>query len=229
MPPAIVVGSSANDAIDGGDSSITFAVPSVARARDALIAVVVDVVDNIPIDSDSWELLATWANSTAKIWVFRHEVAADDPSAVELAFVDPFTAGIGVLLAIRNTNVGASVVSESASTITASTNFVCPSRGLSTYSDLYLGFAFVETNEVAVAPPAGATEIIENQYDGKTLEAFAYYHEAIGPTGTKTATTGANQSGVAASIALAADPLVGLGKSFVVEPAGTFGLPSFGV
>lgn len=232
MPPALVISSVANEAIDGGDFFVDFIVPATAKPRDALIVIVAadDAADGPDFDElgSTWEELAELDASTGrKLWVLRHEVAVGDVGALRIPFdVQP---AIGVLIVLRNVNLGAAAVGSSATAIAASTNFVAPSRGLAAYSDLFLGVVLVESAAVAVGHPANTTEVIENQYDGQTLEVFAYYREDVGASGTKTATTGAAQSGIAASIALAADPVIGAGKSFDVDPVGTFGLPSFGV
>jgi hypothetical protein len=108
-------------------------------------------------------------------------------------------------------------------------NFVCPARELAAYSDLYIGLVLVTTAATAVTPPAGCLERHEEQAGGRTLEVFDLLAEATGTTGTKVATVAAAQDGLTASIALAAAPVIGFGKSFTFEPIGAIGLPDEGV
>jgi len=232
MPPAIYV---ASDAGETGATSIAFQVPTTSKARDTLIAVLATAATNDRPDldalaEDGWEELAELAGAPNSIWVLRRERQDGDQANLEIPFVDALAdPAIGVLLVYRNLDTGAEMIGGSKSNIAASASFVCPSRMLERYSDLYVGIVLVGTNEVAITPPGGTTERIEYQADGLTLAVFDVLLEAVGASGTKTATAASPEDGIAASLAFAADALVGFGKSFTIEPIGAIGLPSRGV
>jgi hypothetical protein len=101
---------------------------------------------------------------------------------------------------------------------------------MASINDMYLGIAGVTSASVSVTPPAGTTEREDQAITGgRELETFDLHPEATGATGTKTATTGANQSGVAISVALAAAPLIAVDRTIKLDPPGTIGLPTVGV
>jgi hypothetical protein len=211
-----------------------FQTPTATKARDTLIAILAtaDTNDGPDLtDLDGWieEAAFTFAATSSKVWVLRREAQIGDTSTVEIPFLDATAWGLGVLAVWRNLNTGSDVVASGSTAVAASTNFPCPTLALTTYSDLYVGIALVTSAATAVAPPAGGTELAELQSGGRTLEVFQRLPEAVGATGAQTATTGANQSGGAAAIALAADPIIGFGKSFAFDPVGAIGLPSEGV
>lgn len=234
MPPASFVTAIAGAAASGDDFA-TFQIPSIVKAGDTLVAIVALDSADLGVDSDSvedsgWERINDFAGPGSNLWAFRRERALGDTSGIAFEFFGTLgNPGAAALVVYRSVPAGTPPVGASHASIAASTNFGCPSRVLTSYSDLYLGIVFVETAATAVAPPAGATERIEVQGGGVTLAVFDYLAEATGSTGVKTATTGANQSGIAASIALAADAIVGVGKAFAFDPVGAIGLPSKGV
>lgn len=230
MPPVVFVDKVAGTVNAG---VVSFAPPVLTKPGDTLLAVVLLDPANADFDptsavSAAWENLATHQGANAAVFVARRIAAADDGAEVELELTGPGLWVLAVLLVYRGLDPAAPLVASSASDVNASTNFVCPSRALTTYSDLYLGIAGVSSAAVAVAPPAGTTERYDAGAGGRELEVFDFLAEATGATGTKTATTGANQSGIAASYALAALP-VQTAQGVAFDPAGAVGLPVRGV
>lgn len=233
MPPASFVGAVTGACINL-ELLARFVLPSATREGDTIVAMVgapIPPANGGPDVTDTtWTLEATYATAAGKLWILRRPAEADELGNVEISFPDGFpNSGVAVLGVWRNLDTSAAAVGGSSSAVAASTNFPAPSINLAAYSDLYIGAAFVMTGEVPVTAPAGTTERAEHQADNMTLSIFDILPEAAGATGIKTATTGAAQSGLAASIALAANALVGFGKSFTVSPVGTIGLPSKGV
>lgn len=232
MPPANFVGSAIGVV---GVQDLTLSMPTNVRARDTLlIAFATDDSHGGPdFDADEladWALIGTFSGPSSTMWVMRREAQPGDVGSVVVPMLDPLSdPAIGVLIAYRNLDPAAAIVGASGTSIASSTNFVCPSRALAAYSDLYLGFVYVEGGEVAVTPPVGTTERLEVQSDGITLEVFELLAETPGATGTKIATIAGSDLGIAASIALSANALVGFGKSFSFDPIGAIGLPSEGV
>ncbi len=234
MPPAIFVDAAPGSA-PGAFNGVRFDVPTSARPRDtAIMAMLAESTNDGPdvdaLAEDGWEELGPFVGATHTLWAFRRELGASESAHVDVEFTEVLAnPPIGILLVYRNLNNGADVVGSSSTNVAASVNYVHPSRALTTYSDIYIGISAVENDEVSFTPPAGGTERIEHAGDGLSLYAFDVLLEATGATGTKTSIAGGASTGFAVSIALAADPLIGFGKSFVVEPLGAIGLPSRGV
>lgn len=235
MPPVIFVGASAATVPDS--TTIRYTLPSSARPRDTMIAFYMDANASDGPSADAaalgWETIAHLEGGVGEgVWVMRREVVAGDVSTfdvpIDYAFVQ--ISGLGALVVYRNLNNGAAIVGASVVDVApADTDWPCPSQTLARYSDLYLGIVGVTDNDEAVTAPGGTTERIESQRVNRTISVFELLPEATGATGIQTATTAMAQGGFAASIALAADALIGQGKTFTVEPIGSFGLPKSGV
>lgn len=230
MPPAVFVGSAPATA---GADSFVFLAPAATKARDTVLAIVATASTNGPdidaLTAGAWSQAAELPGADATIWVLRREAQDDDLGDIEIPMLDALAWGLGALVVYRNLDPSAAIVGASAAAIAATTDFACPARVLVAYSDLYLGAVLVTSAATAVTPPAGALERHEQQAGGRALEVYELLLEAPGSTGPRTATTAAAQSGVAASIALSADPVVGVGKVFRFDPVGTIGLPTKGV
>lgn len=232
MPPAVFIASADVDVSSGVDAA-TATIPSNTKALDTLVAIIALNSADAGLDPDAavgWELVADHAGPNSNLWILRRAFEEGDSGIVSIELLDALANdGAGALLVYRGLDVSADVVEASEASIVASTNFACPARVLTRYSDLYIGAVVVDTAATAITAPAGCTERIEVQNTGITLAAFDFLLEATGSTGTKTATVGANQSGIAASIALAAGALIGFGKSFAFDPTGAPGLPAEGI
>ncbi len=232
MPPALPVASIAGVP---GATSITFITPEQAKPGDTLLAIVATASTNDGPDYDAdelegWEEVAELTGSGQTIWILRRIAVADDTGNVEIAFLEALAdPAIGTLLVLRNLDTASDAIESGATAIAASTNFVCPARTLTTYSDLYLGIVLVDNDTLGVTVPGGTTELLDHYGAVMSLCVFAYLHEATGTTGTKTGTVGLPSDGIAASILLKANPIVGFGKSFSFDPPGAIGLPSEGV
>lgn len=234
MPPSQFI-ATASGALDVTNETLTFAVPSTCKPGDHLIAIIAATTAVSGFDPDipenaGWESLALFAGATATGIVARRIFDADTPSTVSLTMDAASASGIGALQVYRDLETSPAV-GASSSNIAASTNFVCPSRDLTRYSDLYIGIVVVTSAIVAVTNPANTTERHEHGATAFELEIFDVLPETPGATGTKTATTAANQSGLAASIALAASGLRGGNKTLtgIAPIPGMLGLPTKGV
>jgi hypothetical protein len=232
VPPAVFV---AKVAGVGASLVQSFATPAARKVGDTYLAIIVTQAESglDPDLSPEWEEMAVLTPSgTETIVVARRIAAEDDPGTLTITLTAAGTFIVSALVVYRDLNTTPAIVAPDASAtrITASTNFVCPSRTLTRYSDLYLGIVAVTSAAVAVTPPAGTTERHDaSDGAGHELEVFDLLAETVGATGTKIATTAGAQSGIAASLALASLPVQGLGKSFAIAPVGSIGLPTVGV
>lgn len=220
----------------GGGVTQSFAVPAATKPGDKQIAIiaVAPQISHVDVDDGDnpygWEELAAIALTSATIIVARRTALDDDPDTLTLKVTAAATWVMSAMETYRGDLDTTAAVGAAGADVAASTSFACPSQNLARYSDLYLGIAVVTSAGVAVTPPAGTTERHEHSAAGRTLQAFDLLPETPGATGVKAATTGANQTGSAASIALTTTGLIG-GKSLTdVSPVpGMLGLPMWGV
>lgn len=233
MPPASFVGVAAATI---GAQSYTFLTPVATAPRDTVLAILgTDAVNAGPDLSASelagWELLGSFGAGPAngRVFILRREAEVGDASTVTIPMLDALAWGVGALLVYRNLDPGAAIVASGFTAVIAATNFPGSNLTLASYSDLYLGIVLVTSAAVAVTPPAAGVERFDGASGARELEIFEVLREAPGLVGAQVATTAANQTGVVAAIALAADPIVGFGKSFAFDPIGGIGLPSEGV
>lgn len=234
MPPASFVGASVGACSDP-NLEATFVLPSTTKGGDTILAfVAVPTVPNDGPDLDEldppWTLEATFATADGIVWVMRREAEADELGNIAIPFPDGFPdSGLAILEVWRNLDTGAALVDSDSAAVAADTDFPSPSINLTAYSDLYVGITFVADDEVVVTEPAGTTLRETATGDGMTLALFDVLEEDVVATGIKTATTPLAQTGIAAAIALTANPLVGFGKSFTMDPVGALGLPAKGI
>lgn len=236
MPPVQITAAVTSDYVTA-NTSITFETPAT-RSGDQLIALLAftSITINIDAINDSLDLAAVgWESTvtrtaTSTLIVLRRTATIDEPveHVIDLDATGP--QGHAIMLALRGVDVGADILGAPAMTnITTSAAYVCPSQTAAKYSDLYVGIAYAAIGATAFAPPAGTTEQIEAANAHRILEVFTRLPEAPGATGTKTAVASVAATGFAASLALAAEPTIGLGVSFAEAPAGAIGLPTQGV
>lgn len=233
MPPAIYVGSDTDD----GPTAFTFAIPTAARAGDAMIMVVAtedQSIGNGLADelADGVEVLGELETAQGQIFVLRYVVTGEETSGsvvVDLQIAAVADRG-GAMVCYRGLETAAPSGAAAAVNVAGSTSFPAPSQTLVRYSDLYLGIVFSRTAIASLTAPAGTTERVEF-YDGASdrLQIFELLQEAPGPTGIRTTAANVASSGIAASIALAATGLVGVGKVIVLDPPGGIGLPTEGI
>lgn len=233
MPPAQFIAKATGATVGGLAFHQAFTTPATRKPGDTYVAVVVQDPQPSHVDltfagNVGWEELAEIELANATVIIARRVAAEADPATLDLYLTSVGAFILSALFLYRGLDNAAAAIGASGSNIAASTNFACPSRTLAAYSDLYLGIVGVTSAAVAVTQAAGTTERHE-ALGTKTLELFDLFAEASGATGIKTATTAANQSGVAASIALATLPLIGAGRSFSLLPIGGIGLPLVGV
>jgi hypothetical protein len=206
-PAAFIAAAAATYA--AGPKTFTFLTPSSVKERDSMLAFVAtdSAASTIASLPAGWELLATYTLAARRLFVLRRFAAEEEPASHVFTMSSAVDQG-ALLLVYRGLDLNAALIEGSATQIATSTNFVCPSRTLVAYSDLYLGIVFVSSSNVAVTHPAGTTERIDAGDAGiaTEMEAFELLPEVTGATGTKAATTGANQSGLAASVLFATLP-----------------------
>ena len=221
MPPATFVGASAVVASRG--ATITLSTPSNVQPRDTLLCFVWSGETNdstltTTVLPNGWSLLSTQLNLSGfrnAAWLLRREVTDAEPATH--TFNEISTGGgfplVAVIVTYRGLNnsaplVGADGVSNVAAAPT--TQFVCPSQTLTTYSDLYLGFATDHSAGTSTVP-AAATERVDARAstDGLPhLVAFDLLAESTGATGTQIATLSTSNFGAAVSYALATLPVL---------------------
>ncbi len=238
MPPAVFVAAAAGT-YDPFSEDCSFALPSATKPGDTLIFVIAspsgDTLngDATLASNDFLEFVDAPfppSGDPSRIMVCRKIFEASDGPSITIDLNDPGNPILCAVLVYRDlANVASLGASGTETAGVPTTNFVCPSRTLTRYSDLYLGIVTIATAAVAVTPPAGTTERFEQQISGCTLEVFEFLKESAGATGTKTATTVANQQGGAISIALSTNGPRGFGKAIKISPAGCIGLPTEGV
>jgi hypothetical protein len=228
MPPVAFI----DKAIGSLDSStFTFQIPQRTKIGDQLaVMLCVGLTDEITMDAnpDAFDVASCAVSASALLFIVRvwyvEEIGPTFTVEVDTG-VPSF--GHAVLIVLRGPS-DAAIAELSATGISASTNFICPSRALAGYADLYMGIVLVETAETAITAPAGCTEIAEDQAGGRTLAAFICYAETAGATGTKTATVGANQSGGAASVSIPSSPPP-VASMLKPDIAGAIGFTTVGV
>lgn len=230
MPPALFITKVAATA----PSSTTWqiALPAAAKPGDTVLLVVGCDTGQTGLNAASspgWESIGNTAIVGSRAILLRYELTGAEGPTITATMTGARTWGFGAALVYRALAKGEPIVGQSSTTITSSTNFSCPGIALVRYSDMFLGVVVVTSAATAVTPPAAGTERDEQQSGGRTMEVFEVLKEAPGGTGTQTATTGANQSGLAASFAIVAGPLLASDKVIAFEPSGAIGLPTEGV
>jgi len=231
MPPAIYVAGDTAGA-PAGASELELLTPSTTRAGDTMLAIVVTHVDVEVEVGDEWTILADLTTpEDGRITILRRPARDGDASSVSLPFAggSAVERSIAALLILRGVDPHAELVASDAVDVSGAQEFPCPSLELAAYSDLYLGIVAAISDETTFAQPSDARLLIEGDGDGMTIAVFGRWPETPGPTGTQEATAALEVAGVAAAIALSADALRGLGKSFAFDPPGAIGLPTEGV
>jgi hypothetical protein len=217
MPPIVFVTATG---ATGGGGVVQYATPASVKPGDVLIAILAcgdRLVDNplspgLPdaVFSPGWDLMGSTDSTNGQIYIARRVVQEGEPlthEPLDLANVLVLPAA-SAMLVYRGIDPAKAIVGLTTSDMTAQVNHVCPSRALATYSDLYLGIVMVRAN-VTITAPAGTVERYQaaGAIGGTCkLQIFELLAEATGATGTKTATTAANQTGLASSAAIAANP-----------------------
>lgn len=237
MPPITPVAVSSIATYDG--NSFFFTVPTTARPGDALFAVV--VIDQIAaqlknVDSlaiaNGWTQVVRLQGASFVAFVLAQTLAASAGPQVAAGFdLSVSTRGAGVLLVYRGPNMPAAAGTGAIVNVVTSTSWPCPSLTPASYSDMYLGIVFVAA-AASLTPPAGAVErcdLASTFVSTSTIEVFDLITENTVATGTKIATSGVAQSGIAAAVLIPAGAPPGPGKVIVIDPPGSIGLPRVGV
>jgi hypothetical protein len=238
MPPATFIAATGATFPVSGTTGISVLVPSTTKPGDTLLVIVPATsvaagdVDAAHLPS-GWSLFGRFVSAGSKVINVVRRIATDAEPASHLIPTIGVASNVGgVLLVYRGLDPNAAIVAGAISDITNSLGFTCPSLVLTSYSDLYLGVAFVATNITPFTPPAGTTARFDagQAPPGFTdeLGVFELLREATGATGTQVATIGSNETGLAAAIAIKAiAPLVP--PSITPDVAGAIGLVTVGV
>ncbi len=233
MPPIVFIAAAAA-IYDAGAGSLVVQTPLAVRPGDELFLVMAFHTGVFPVfgvdGSDSIATADGWAyayttNAANTIVVMRRTVTDDEPGTHSATFT-PATVGQAALIAYRGTDPSVAVVPALTSSV-AVKNHVCPSETLPDYSSLYLGIVML-VDGLAVTAPAGTTVRLASDDATHSITLFDRLPEVLGATGTKTATTVANKTGLAASLLIGAQP-VARGHTFSIAPIGSIGLPTVGV
>jgi hypothetical protein len=215
MPPAAFIAAatcSFSTSPTTGNAVLTFLTPATTKPGDTLLIAVMSIdstdgaVDTSRMPS-GWSVVATYGpTQLGQIATVVRRLATDtEPPSHAVALAGLAIAG-GALLVYRGLDGGAAVVDGGIADVDISPAFPCPSLTLTTYSDLYVGIAWVSNGSVPVTPPSGTTErldVAQAPFGAPCeLAAFELLKEATGPTGAQTATTIPLHSGIAAAVAL---------------------------
>ncbi len=233
MPPIIFIAAVAAE-VNSGAGSLEVETPLSVRPGDELFLVMAFQTGAFPVEgvdgSDSIATADGWsyayaANASNTLVVMRR-TATDDEPGVHTATFTSETSAKAALIVYRGTDPSVDLV-PTLNSSTAVKNHVCPSQTLPAYSSLYLGIVML-IDGTAVTPPAGTTVRLSAEDGGGSITLLDRLPEILGATGTKTATTVANKTGLAASLLIGAGS-VARGKTFSMAPIGAIGLPTVGV
>lgn len=232
MPPIQIV-----DVVDGiiSGNDRMFPGPMISKAGDTHLAIIGRSADfDMSVDDTdpSWEQVAKFSHSVFEdptVIVCRRRATDGAIPPIVISSIGAWE--LGRLLVIRGANPSSPIVASGVANVAASANFVCPSLALVSYSDLYIGIVGAQDDRT-FTPPAGTTELFDVPDSGVPnhgIAAFAYLKESTGASGTKTAVASGAATGWAGALLLAADAIVGFGKSFSFDPIGAIGLPRRGI
>ncbi|HZJ67879.1 MAG TPA: peptidoglycan-binding protein, partial [Kofleriaceae bacterium] len=207
----------ASPAVSTRTTSITLNTPGGTQVGDTLLAFFWSGESN---DSSlntgalpaGWSTVATLNTGPRQpAYLVRRTAVASEPTSH--AFTSVATGSgralVGVMLAYRGLDITAPLVASNVTNIgpgSPTTTFTCPGLGLTTYSDLYLGFV----GDIAPTPtstvPTGATKRSETQVStngGSHLLAFDIQKNAVVDVASQAVTLSVSTSGVAVAYALA--------------------------
>lgn len=222
MPPASFIASVAG-VWSAGPKQYSFLIPSTVKPGDSMLIVSLHQTSlTVPT---GWSLVVNDTSADFAIVIMRREVTESEGAAVVVTYGGPSGSNYpAVLLVYRGLN-GAQLapIASSFANVVGSVTFPCPSRTLTTYSDLFLGICQATIAGRTFTPPAGATERFDTD-----VEVFDLFPEAVGATGSKDATASAASQGTALSLIFAAGP-VQIAPSIVPDVPGAIGLVTVGV
>jgi hypothetical protein len=235
MPP-VGYFASATSTYDVMAGTCTLLTPSAVRTNDVLLALLAAPTTSTITPPAGWVEIASVPASgpvPVSMTLYRRIAAAAEPAQHVFAGTPGVTPHVlGILLLYRGLDRGAAIVdNQSIDVNPGNTAYPAPSITLQTYSDLAL---FVYFNQAATppdwTPAAGTTARATNKASSGTGSLFVADQlvEAVGPTGTRTATASQSGIGHAAAFALKAEPTLPA-PSIVPDVAGAIGLPTVGV
>lgn len=221
-------------------STVTFLVPTAAREQDVLLVAFVVLSGSPFVPPAGWDILSSDAIAGGvgmTLYLCRHAVVANDPAQVAFTVTTPLSPQpLALMLLYRSLDLAAPIVAHGlAGILSAGTAFGAPSITLVTYSDLDLlvYYARDAAGTATFTMPAGATQRGPTLHgpgasQGGSLAVGEFLQEAVGATGTKTATCSTAQIGLAAQLGMKTLPTL-VAPSVVPDVAGAIGLPTVGV
>jgi len=240
MPAAFIASAAVTYSSDptSGATLLTALVPTATQEGDTLLFAVPSIsskngdldVTHLP---PGWVIVARFVSPGSAIINIARRTATDlEPPAHTMQLKSAVTAG-GALLVYRGLDVGAAApLGGGIVDVSSSANFDCPSLVLTSYSDLYLGFAFVASTSVQVTSPAGTVERFQAAQFPLDIplrfEIFELLREATGATGTQTAVAAFSVIGLAASVLLKSTP-PHVAPSITPDIPGALGFVTVGV
>lgn len=235
MPPVVFIGST--QAVPVADVLTFTNLPARAQPGDLLVAIVAaqDTVWSVVPVNGTWGTFFPTADAGSTFFFMRREMVAGDGPSFSFNLRDVVNApvsgwAIGTLMVYRG--VTSTAVSTAGQSVVASTSYPCPTLTATTYSDIYIGMCLSRLAGSTFTPPAGCTERVDYaQLTGgvtRSLSVFDTLPEATGATGAKTATASASSTGLAASVLLAAKPVMNA-AALRADAAGAIGFTSIGV
>ena len=235
MPPVGFWGSST---MSLGGGVLSFFTPAAALENDTLIAII--VAPAVPTTPDGWELsdsFAAGAPVSMALAVFRRRVAIGEPAvhAFSGLLYPGLPDAIGMCLLYRGMQAEAALVGAEHALVASSTTHTAPAVTLTTYSDadLLVFYARDAGGAAAATVPAvarqrGSTVHGAAGNGGGSLAVAEYLPEFAGATDPLSCTWSVAAAGIAAQVALAADPMISA-PVLVADVPGAIGLPKVGV
>lgn len=231
MPPISFVGASTATQTPIGNGPVVATTPSLVKRGDLLLFVIAqnDNTNTVPAPPAGWTLFASQGDTNGRVLIHWRIVTDDEAPSHALQLANGTLRCAAVLLAYRAA-ADRAVVLSGGGNVTATTQFTCPSLNVVQHSELYLGVCQCTTAAVAITSPGGTTQRHSANGTGtdNSILVFDTLPEAIGASGTKTATTAAAQSGIAMAFLVRAQPAVAA-PELVPDIPGAIGFVEIGV
>ena len=233
MPPVGFWGSSTMSLAGG---TVSFFTPAAALENDTLIAII--VAPALPTTPSGWELIDSFgagAPVSMTLAVFRRRVVIGEPAVHAFVGVAGAPDAVGLCLLYRGMQSTAALVGAAHTLVASSTTHTAPAVTLTTYSDadLLVFYARDAGGAAAATVPAvarqrGSTVHGAAGNGGGSLAVAEYLPELAGATDPLSCTWSVAAAGIAAQVALAADPTISA-PVLVADVPGAIGLPKVGV
>lgn len=236
MPP-VGFFASAVGAYSSANGTEIFLTPAAARPNDVLLALIAAPTSSPMVAPSGWALLASDASGAPvsfTTYLFRRTVCDTEPAQHSFGVGTALNPQpIGELLLYRSVDQAAPIIAHGLALVSpTATAFPAPSIVLTHYSDLtLLAFYAASSGTPTFTLPAGTTQLGPTMYAASgngCLVVAQYLKEAVGGTGTLSATCSTTETGLAAAYGVQAYPTQ-LAPSILPDVAGAIGLPTIGV